>query len=371
MATKTSKTKAQDDDNEASAPNLGIYVKQLSKLAGAASDISFEKHKKGTKLTVVGLGSVASCVAPISISNDDFKFTLQIAALEAAFGKGSTAADVRYSNDSLVIKTPRANFEIITKEATSIPTVEAVRDGFTEVALNADFWNMLSNSLNYLKLEKVSSSQPDYRLYVEATEKSVFMCTYDAFQLAFLSKKNTTGVTGSFNVPFNRLLAVIKELPNAAATKLYFGDDTLIVKSGGVAASFATSPLADNDPTGPDAKGKAKAVASMDVGFVSFQANDLEEIVSQVRAVAQDDTKVVFSANSSTATLETTSSFGSSKSKLALATKPSEAIKFALELKFLRNLLSKWKEELNIGIVDNTLILKTPAVTYVTVTSDM
>jgi len=366
--------KTATDDKEVSAPSLGTYLKQLSKLAGASQDVNLERHKKGTKLTVVGQGTVASCLAPIKLADEDFRFVVQSAAIDAALSGSLTAnpiTSLSYNDGSLFIKRSRSSFEIISKEATAIPAVESVKEGYVNIEMNADFWNMLTTALPYLKLEKVSSTQPDARLFVDATEKAVFIGTYDSFQMAFVSRKNTTGVTGSFNVPYSRLLTILKDLPNAGKTSLYFGEDVLIVKSDGFAASYATSPLAENDPKGADVKSKAKEISGIEAATLTFSSADLEEIINSMKAVAQDDTKVTFTANNTTALLESTSSFGSAKAKLQLQSKPKEAVKFALELKFLRNLISKSKEDLNFCIVDNTLVLRTPSVTYVTVTSDL
>lgn len=365
-------TKRTAKPEESSSPAFGPYLKQLTKLAGAAQEVILCTHKKGTQMTIVGLGSVASCVVPIRIEGEDFKCSLQITALDCAFGStGGRDAELSFKEDSLYVNTKRSNFQIITKEAANLPTVETPKEGHVEVALDAEFWTILNNSLPYLRLEKVSASQPDCRLYVEATEKTIFIVSYDMFQLAFVSKKNTSGVVGSFNVPYASLQSVIKDLPNAAKTRLFFGEDSLILKSEVFSASYSITPLAQNDPPGPDVKAKAREIAKTESSMVSFSAKDLEEVLGSLRSIAQDDTKIVFTAKGSKAKLEASSSFGSASVSLPLSVKTDSEVKFALELKFLRNLVGKWKEDLNIGLVDSALVLRTPAVTYVTVTSDL
>jgi len=368
-ATRTKK----DADDQPTTVGFHSYLKYLTKMVGPASEVCFTPHSKGTRLSIQGLGCVASTIVPLRISDrSDYAFFLQISAAEAAFSARASRQEVTLDESALVVKNDKTRFTLLTEGVSAVPRVETPREDYSAVEMDPELWTFLNEALPLLRLEKISSSQPDPRLFVSATDSKLFVVAYDSFQMAFVARKNTSAARCEFNVPLPRLTSVLKDTPDAATCRLYIGEDTLIVKSGAFSASYLTAPLLDNEPSGEVVRERAQGISKEVEYWFTIQLADLTDILSSFRAVAQDDTKLVFKTTSKGFTIEANSSFGSSKATISTKDKPEVEITFALELKFLKNMATKARESITLGLAGNALIARTDGlVSYVTVTSDL
>jgi hypothetical protein len=357
MATKSETT---------SAPSLGVALKNLSKLIGVFSDVIFSPD--GT-LTVQNNGAVVRMKADLGIDLGGEAISLPGASLIAALS-GRKNPTLTLKNSVLLVTDGRYRVELNPKQAGSVPTPEVPSDG-QQVVIKDELWALISNSLPALSIDKLHAAQVDPNLSMQFTAKRAFFAVQDRHQLAYtLGQNPIPGLELQLQMPYPKAVTFFKDKPGSTV-KATFGKDLVHAKF--ISAGYSTElsipwSMDEQAPSVDVVYEKAKQLRKFEGDSLTFGRDQLLQFLDNSRAIAADDTRILLSASGSDLLLSAESSSGKIKSKIPLTASVGK-VGFALELKFLSNVVKKLDEEVTLQYSDNLIKIASSKMTMVSATS--
>lgn len=368
------KTSAKSAPKPKTAPTLKSYLKELSAMIGSGALLRFALADP-TAIKVSALTPTSQFFAefPFVIEGkmdeaEDFQVPLETLLSATTSETIAQPAQIEVSESTLLVRTKRASLEIATSHATeTLASAPVVEDVSMKFGLNNDFKEFLREILPVLGMEKIHEAQTDFRLAVRLSKSSVFLACYSSQQVAFVSTKNEFGIVGEFNVPYPAFTSLLKLVP--PDSELQFGSDRVLATSGAFSLLTLMTPLSAKEPPGEVVHAKSKEIRASheSAGSVTIPKVDLEEFVASCKGVVPDDSPVVFSIEGTTLNLTatTTSSRAAFRIRKISSTLKEE---FALELRLLKNLVSKSGESIVLHYRDGLLFAASGALGLITTT---
>lgn len=358
MATKSPPTKAQ--------PVLGPVLKNLAKLIGPFLEVTFSPDGS---LTVQNNGSVVRIKSGIELDIGSEAISLPGAGLIAALA-GRKSPTLTLKNNVLVVADGRYKVELNSKSAGTVPTPE-LPEGGQKVTITDDLWDLISSSLPSLGIEKLHAAQIDPNLSIHIAGKRAFFAVQDRHQLAFLSTPNPLPeLTLDLQLPYPKAVNFFRDKPGTSV-KAIFGKDCLYAKFllGGFPTEMSMPWAADEQaPAVEVVVQKAKELSKFSGDSLTFAKSELLQFLENSRAIAADDTRILLTAAGSDLLLSADSSSGKIKSKIPLSASVGK-VEFALELKFLLNVVKRLDEEVSLTYADNLIKISSSKMTMVSATS--
>lgn len=354
---------------------LKSFLQDIATLIGSGAMIRFSFPSDG------GTPSV-SCITQTSQFFSEFPFevkgnldeieTFQIPleGLMAAATTGSikNPAELTVKENSMVVQTKRARLEIATEPVPeALSAAPSVAEPLAEIAVSSSFKDMLKEVLPVLGMEKIHEAQSDFRLYCRLSKKSVFLACYSSQQVAFCSVANEFGVLGEFNVPYPAFSTFLKVVP--PDTALTFGEDRMLATSGAFTLLQLVTPLSGKEPPGEVVYSKTIDISQSheSAAYVAVSKASIEEFLASCKGIVTDDSAVLFTVEGTDLNLkiETTASAVDFRIRKVDATLEEP---FALELRLLKNIVSKVGDELKLNYMDGLLLVQSGAFGMITTT---
>lgn len=355
---------------------LKPFLKDIAAFVGSGALLRFQLPGNESKRTSV------SCLTQTSQFYSIFPFPIQgnldeiepfCLPLEALLSACTTEtlkkpATLEAKENSFVVTTGRARLEIATQNATeSLSHAPEIKEPLAEINVSSSFKDMLKEVLPLLGMEKIHEAQADFRLYCRMSKKSVFLACYSAQQVAFCSMSNDFGVSGEFNVPYPAFAAFLKMAPPDSS--LTFGEDRMLAKNGGFSLLQLVSPLSGKEPPGNIVYEKSLAISASheDAGYISVAKASMEEFVSSCKGVVTEDSAVVFKVDGTDLHLSVDTAASAVNFRIRKVESTLED-SFGLELRLLKNIVSKVGEQLKLCYRDGVLLVQSGAFGLITTT---
>lgn len=350
---------------------LKAFLADLLPIVGASASLRFAFRDDKVLVSSIGPASYffSEFPFPVGGKTDEIEdFQVPVASLQAAVTTESIQqpAELTATESTLVVKTKRALLEIATEAATEVltepPKPEGLLGSFT---ITAELQTFMKEVLPVLGLEKIHDAQQDFRLY-GCFDKIAYLAVYSTQQVVYIASDNTFGVTGEFNVPFPSFSALMKSMP--VGSKLGFAEDRIFARHESMFLMNLVTPLSTKEPPGELVRSKSKEISTghKSAGMIVFKKADLEEFVASCKGVVSDDSPVVFTVGPSTIlSVDTTSSRARVKLKPEKLTLEEN---FALELRLLKNIISKVGETVTLRYRNGVLLATSGALGLITMT---
>jgi hypothetical protein len=159
----------------------------------------------------------------------------------------------------------------------------------------------------------------------------------------------------------------MKSLPSPDCT-VSFGEDQILVSSQDYQLLSIVPPLSSREPPGPLVQSTSTDLLASadDRPYLKFSQADLKAFVGSTKGVVTDDSPVQFLATERGVELSSTTL--SSKVNFNIKAETNLEEPFSLELKFLKNILSKSGENIHLSVSDGVLVMKSGSVGMITTT---
>lgn len=340
--------------------NVSAILKSLSKLAPGFQDIILYPGKKG------GVKVYVSTAFAQAIFTTDLQLSLETPiqiktnALQDATAKRANV-ELSLEDEMLCIKDRNTKISIQSESVAVTPpqTLEKI-DGLVEVSMSDELFTALNTILPSLRIEKIHDAQQDFRLFAEFGEKSTTLAVFDAHQMAFIRMPKTfPGISGSFNLPYDRFTAILKDCP-VSSFRILLGEDTIMLFTKAFQSITNTPP--SEGLTGDISSailGKIKQLSKFAAKTeVSVDLEELNTFISSCRAVATDDARLIFETKKKKVKIMVVSATGSAEIILPNLADVVEEHKFAVEIKLVRNMSSKCKDTFSVMVSEEEIFLK-------------
>lgn len=355
---------------------LKSFLKDIASLIGSGAMLRFSFPGEGRKHTSV------SCITQTSQFYSRFPYDVEgnldeiepfILPLEGLLSASTTEtikspAKLEAKENSFVVQTARARLELATETATeSLSKPPSIPEPLCEIPMSSSFKDMLKEVLPLLGMEKIHEAQADFRLFCKMSKKSVFLACYSSQQVAFCSMSNEFGVSGSFNVPHPAFVSFLKVVPPDSA--LSFGEDRMLAKSGSFSLLQLVAPLSGKEPPGDVVYERSLAISSSheSAGYISVTKAAMEEFVASCKGVVTDDSAVHFSVEGTNLNLKIDTSASAVEFRIRKV-ESTLSEPFALELRLLKNIVSKVGDQLKLHYDNGVLLVQSGAFGLITTT---
>lgn len=326
---------------------LHSMLRLLAKLAGVFSDVVITRQDGKDYLYVANPSTQASLQVVLqksgSFLEEGSAVSIAFAALDTALAKRHSPELELTSSGELVITDGRLKVELSTSKYTADTSI-VIPEGAVELELNADLSAFLNKTLPLLNIDKIHPAQPDFRLMAFFGNKCTILATYDAHQMCWMRTSDVfAGVRGSFNLPFSKLLEVVKNSPVANA-KIYAADDQLALKSPTLTVLAQTPP---QEGLQGDASSiiieKIKELQKFSGDTIEVDKEGLSNFLHTSGAVAQEDSRIecTVGPNGKNVEFSLSSNNGVCKARLKLASAVTPGIKVVFNTKMLQTIIQK------------------------------
>lgn len=352
---------------------LKSFLSTVQKLSGAGALLRFSTPS-GSKSTFVSVVSPASHLFaefPFNLGEDHEPSMVPLESLSSVATASTEKTTLVIEDDTLIIDTPRkGRTELALRPAVDAMSVApTLEDPSFELVITKESQSFFRQVLPVLGMEKIHAAQADFRLFVEVGKKKVFMAVYSPMQIVCTSTSNPgIDTLGSFNVPYPVLLGLVKSLPENDSS-LSFGDDQILLKTAEISVLSLMAPLSPKDPPGDLVKERAvQLLSSIDsLPSVQFPKEELKNFLDYSKGVLTEDTPVRFTPSGKG--IELSGSTVGSKSTYMIKTEVCTLEShFSLEMKFLRNLMSKSGDLITLSLSDSILLMKSGSLSVITTT---
>lgn len=351
---------------------LKALLSELAPMTGASSHVRFAFRGESTFLSAIGPSSYFFCEAPFKIEGntdevEDFQVPLQ--ALQAAVTTESQAkpATVSVTESTLSIKTGRAQIELATEQATEVLTEPPKPDGLLgSFVITKELQTFMKEVLPILGLEKIHEAQTDFRIYGAFEAETAFMAVYSTQQVVYLATQNAFGITGEFNVPYPALVDIMKAMP--VGSKIGFAEDRIFARTDSMYLMTLVAPLSPKEPPGEVVRTTARNIskAHSEVGHLKIKTETMNEFLASCKGVVSDDSPVVFTVGDKVVlSVNTTSSRARMSVKAESCTLTTD---FALELRLLKNIVTKAGDVVTLQYNEGVLLAKSGSLGLITTT---
>lgn len=325
-------------------------------------------------MSVVSPTSYLFSKFPVFLGDDHEPCMVPLESLIAAFSISNDKTSIKMDGDSMVITTPRkGETELAMKPATdSLSVAPTIEQPTLEFVLTKDIQDFFKQLLPVLGMEKIHAAQPDFRLFVEVGKK-VFVAVYSPMQIVCASMSNPGfGFEGSFNVPYPVFTAIVKNIPEPDC-RITFSDDQILVTSESGDSHYSlltlTAPLSSKEPPGDLVKERSRDIVKMSTEkpTVEIPKDSIKAFLEHSKGVLVDETPVTFEPIEGGLSLNGSTVSSKSVFKIKIPGNNLQE-RFSLELKFLRNLLAKSGETMELTIFDNILLMRSGTLNVITTT---
>ena len=351
--------------------NMKQFITDIQKLVGSSAFVNFSTPtgSKHSWCSVVSPTTQLFTQFPYFLGDDHEPFSVPMDALVSLASACTSKSSFSVENDTLVVSSgSRFTAELSVTSCTSALIEPPVLENPTLVLdVSNEFLALFKSTLPVLGIEKVHAAQADFRLYVNMGKKRVFVAVYSPMQVVCAHLQNTLGVTGEFNVPYSSFLSLLKSLPKSGC-KLSLGEDSILVEDSGYTLLQIVAPLSPKDPPGPVVQETSTSLLdNSSSSVIDIPKSELESFLASTKGIIAEDTPVRFLPTKSGVVLE--SSSASSKTRFKVKTADSVLDEpFALELKFVRTLVSKSGDTVSLSVSDGILVMKSGSLGLITTT---
>lgn len=353
---------------QASPTNLPQLLKTVSKLSGMFTDVVFSSQGGKLQLYIANASTQMTVDVPgKSFIEDGSSISIAYTAMEAALSKRKEPV-LSLKDGSLVITEGRTVVEIQAKDHTSVPPINMPEpESSVELKIGSEVCAFLNDTLGELKIEKIHPAQPDFRLFIAFLKSRTVLATFDVHQMAYIvSDKVFPAVRGKFNLPYARFSQILKDNP-FSESKLLVAEDTIGLVSGSIQMSTITPPAEGlQGDVSEIILGKIKQLEEFSGNKLSVKSEPVSDFLYTSRAVAAEDAHVSFSVSrGDKLTLNVASSVGSATTVIRLSEKSTQDFSFRLDMRTIKSLLGKCKDELVLRISDSEVFLDLPNIKYI------
>jgi hypothetical protein len=341
---------------------LANLLKILIKTAPGITNVTLFNTKSGVQLYAATEFSQVQLKTDLALDLND-PVSIPFSALDAALSKKKNPRLSVESDGTIVIKEGNTKTTIQLGDSPKEPTIE-FPEGLVKVSINSDMWQFLTEKLPLLKIEKVHEALPDFRLYAMFSDKSTTLAVVDGVhQMSFIRSASVfEGVRGNFNLPYDKFLAALKA-PTTSSMTMHLGEDLIGIQTPSM-KSLINTPVAEgmDGDVYTAIRDKIKQLASFEGALISIPKAILSDFCATARAIALDDSRVIFSALDGKLKIAVMTASGTSELRLKT---DSPDVTFALELKHIRTVIGKTPtDSVELRIGDGEIVLK-GAVGYV------
>lgn len=350
---------------------LKQFTSTMKSLVGASAMLRVATPTSTGKSVASVTSATAHLFAPFpyDLDPDHEPFQLPLEALCSVASVTTAKTTVRVKEESLEIVTgAKHRVELAFVQSTDAlyeaPTIDNPTASFV---VGQDTLTQFRQLLQVMAIEKIHAAQADFRLYVKYSKSKMFIAVYSPMQVVCAEVESTISSSGEFNVPLPSFQSLIKAVPSPGC-RFSFADDSILVNDHEYTILTIVPPLSPKDPPGEVVqKSSAMMLERAAPTSITFTKAHLEEYIGASRGVITDDTPVRFVPDDKYITLEAATVASNSSYRIrTLSSSMTEP--FALELKFLKNLLSKSGDEISLSVADDVLVMKSGKLGLITTT---
>lgn len=350
---------------------VSVFTDLLEKALGGVESLFITRGKvQGSVLRATNAGSVAVVRVP----------TLEIAGLKdtsveldiKAFTGAAKGRDVSLSftgHNISIVSGKNYKASIAAAEAGSTPSVMPQEENTTKVRLTDDHKQFISKGLSLTKIEKTYSGITDTLVYIEATEKSITMATFEARQVAYVVVKNAiafpvcsivlpTGVMQKINVLQGEVVVEVSESTVLFKSKITDLQIPLPIDTVNAIKRELVMEIIKSS--------KAKS-ADTEASLIML-TTDLTSFLENAQALTQTGSEVLIQAGLKGSVML---SVKTPKGEVVERFKGSVERPFALDFSFMKAALTRSKENVEIKLDESFAIVSSKEATYIAALSEM
>jgi hypothetical protein len=335
------------------------YINICSKIVGAGLDtVIMAPSKKGTLLYSIIPGTVLKSRVPSNIEGLDSPISISRNAFIQAL-RGRSEVSLTFKDNSISVSSGKyrasLSVEVFAGDLPEILPPEE-NSATTIIPLESDFWAALADSLPHLKIDKAHASLADPFLYGMVSEKEIFLAVTESYQGAFVRIPNENRISPlKFVIPYQKILSIVKGIPSVGST-IYISQGELWLISKQFQLQTSVAVPEDESQTPETVREKCLAVKKSAKGStIQFPSQQLQEFLDNTKSVSKDDSVIHFQSKKSRVRCTLTSNSGT-VSETFEAQDDAAGIDFKLDPRFVMSLVSKSDENLNFGVVDNSIL---------------
>jgi hypothetical protein len=347
------------------------FIADIQKLVGSSAFVNFSTPtgSEHSWCSVVSPNAQLFTEFPYFLGDAHEPFSVPMDALISLASACNSKTAFSVENDTLIVSSgSRFTAELsVTNCTVALIEPPELENPTLVIDVSDEFLALFKSTLPVLGIEKVHAAQADFRLYVNMGRKKIFVAVYSPMQVVCAHLQNTLGVTGEFNVPYSSFLSLLKSLPKSGC-QLMLGEDSILIKDPAYTLLQIVAPLSPKDPPGAVVQETSTAlVDNSSASVINIQKSELESFLSSTKGIISEDTPVRFLPTKSGVVLE--SSSASSKTRFKVKTVDSALEEpFALELKFVRTLVSKSGDTVSLSVSDGILVMRSGSLGLITTT---
>ena len=352
----------------ATSTNLPQLLKTLAKLSGMFTDLIFSANEGKLQLYIANASTQMTVDLPgQSFVKDGASISIAYSAIEAALSKRKNPI-LSLKDGSLVVTEGRTVVEIQAKDCSGIPPINLPEgESVVELKIGSEVCSFLNDTLGSLKIEKIHPAQADFRLFISFLKTKTILATFDIHQMSYIvSDRVFPKVHGNFNLPYARFSQILKDNP-FSESKLLVSEDTIGLLSGSIKMSTITPPAEGLQGDVSDIIiGKIKELNNFKGNVLNVKLEPILDFLYTCKAVASEDAHVAFSiTRGDKLTLKVVSSVGSASTDIRLIDKTTEDFSFRLDLRTIKSLTSKCKDNMLLRISESEVFLDLPSIKYI------
>jgi hypothetical protein len=354
-----------------STPTFKQFVSDIQKMVGSSAflRVSTPSDSDTSWASVVSPSAQLFTKFPYFLGTDHEPFSISLETLASVSSVANAKTTLEMNDDTLTVTTgSRYKADLSVSPCTdSLIVAPTLEESSFSLDVSQDFLDLFRSTLPVLGIEKIHAAQADFRLFVKFGRKKIFIAVYSPMQVVCASLPNSLGAEGDFNVPYPVFLSLIKSLPKSGCS-LKIGDDAILVEDESYTLLTLVAPMSPKDPPGELVMETSTNLLSNASDSVVFSKSELEVFLSSSKGVITDDTPVRFLPSDKGGLLLQASTASSQASFKLKVDKCSLDSPFALELKFLKNLLSKSGDTITLHVANGVLVMKSGSLGMITTT---
>lgn len=277
-----------------------IALKTISSACGVAptfilSPAPGKSGANGAAISVVVAGAEATLVVPYEVKGlktpvgVDTEFFLSAVKF---IRKGS----LTFSQSSLLLSNGRSESRVNVTDADSIPKIVAPSpdEGTQTFKLTPPMHAFLTTKLPLVKLEKTFAQAPDITLIVKVKGGKAQLVTYEKHQFCIWSGTVEDVPDMDLALPYQRFLALIKDLP-VTSCEVTVTSDVILLKSASLRIRLSLPAVDPEETVAPEiAYPRVRELAKSTGAEITLPAADLQSLLEAARSLVSTGTHVKF-----------------------------------------------------------------------------
>jgi hypothetical protein len=322
--------------------SLSVGLDIITRLAPPTSgNITFTSN--GKRVHAVSSADLSRCVVliPCDVEGEG-EFAIPLQALRDAT-RGRNSIEMEYKNSMLTVKGGRYSAELVTVDV--IPLDELEKEDGKELKLSVDQSSWLKSALKTVALKPTTMFSTWIPAAVKMTNKSAFVCCFDAQHMSWAS---TRKVTGDFEcvLPLETLTAIVE----------LFHKQPFIIRQTATRVEILTkyaqvylnAPTLDGIYTIEDVQGAIKDASKAESTAFHCQKKQLLSFLDNAKAVMGKD-RVEIEVEGTDKGIKMTINTG--QGKVSTVIKGKGKGEFKIDHAYLVEALSKAGEEVSMAVV--------------------